>query len=470
MSQEPKNPLAQAKSVTSAKSARSAKVTARLVAGRVVARTLRDGAFASAALSSELDRAVQLEVRDRALATELVYGALRFRAFVDAELTRASSRGKTNLDPETHAHLLVAGYQLFGLDRVPPFAAVNEAVSLVRGARGDRVAAFANAILRRLTERAASMDPEARLEARLASAPEWLVAVLTTSLGKAGCRAFLADSSEAPPACLGVPHADLREAAMAKAKTIAPDATVVAGRVSPLAFTVAGGGSPSALAAAIGEGTFVQEEGSQVVALSVGARPGERILDACAGRGNKTALLALGVRPNGSCDAADLHPKKLERLSIELTARGASVGTTFAVDWSIGKGDAGSVEPYDAVLIDAPCSGTGTLRRRPDLWLRRTPESLAELSALQAKILSEASDLVRPGGRLVYAVCSVLTDESESVVDSFLATHPEYEKAPFAGAAARTAFGDKTEGRLLPGVHGTDGYFLASLKRRSSPA
>jgi len=443
--------------------ARGGKPTARLVAGKVVARTLRDGAFASAALSSELDRAVQLAPRDRALATELVYGALRYRPFVDDEMARASSRGKTNLDPETHAHLLVAGYQLFGLDRVPPFAAVNEAVTLVRGVRGDRVAAFANAVLRRLTERAASMDPAARLEARLVSTPEWLVSALTKSLGKDGTRDFLIASSEAPPACLGVRDESLREAAMAKARTVAPDATVTPGRVSKLAFTVAGGGSPSALADAIGDGTFVQEEGSQVVALSLGAKPGERILDACAGRGNKTALLALAA---GTCDAADLHPKKLERLAIELLARGAKVGATFAVDWSLGKGDASDVPPYDAILVDAPCSGTGTLRRRPDMWLRRTPEGLTELAALQASILAEVSGLVRPGGRLVYAVCSVLREESESVVDAFLASHTDFEEAPFAGETARAIFGEQTRGRLLPGEHGTDGYFMASVRRR----
>ena len=438
------------------------KPTARLVAARVVARTLRDGAFAAAALSSEIDRAVQLDPRERALTTELVYGALRYRALVDAEIARASSRGKADLDPETHSNLLVAGYQLFGLDRVPAFAAVNEAVDLVRAVRGERVAGFANAVLRRLSERAATFDDAARIEALVAQAPEWLRVALVRSLGAEGAKAFLAASHVPPPPCFGVPAPELRARAMARASEISPSAVVVEGRVSPLAFTVKGGGNPATLAAAIGDGTFVQEEGSQLLALAVGARPGERVLDACAGRGNKTALLAARA---GSCDAADLHPKKLERLATELEGRGAKVGATFAVDWSVGTGDAPS--GYDAVLVDSPCSGTGTLRRRPDLWLRRTAESLTELAVLEGRILARAATLVRPGGRLVYSVCSVLRDEAEDVVDAFVAENPGFAPAPFASEDVRRVFGEASAFRLLPSDHGTDGYFAASFVRRS---
>jgi len=434
--------------------------TARLVAGRVLARTLRDGAFAAAALSSEIDRAVQLDARERALTTELVYGALRYRALIDAEIVRASRRGKADLDPETHAHLLVAGYQLFGLDRVPAFAAVNEAVALVRAARGERVSGFANAVLRRLSERASTLDDSGRLEALVAQAPEWLRAALERSLGAEGARAFLAASHVPPPPCFGVPRPALREAAVARARELAPGAEVTLGRVSPLAFTVKGGGNPAVLAAAIGAGTFVQEEGSQLLALAAGAKPGDRVLDACAGRGNKTALLASLA---GTCDAADLHPKKLERLVAELSARGVEVGATFAVDWAVGTGDA--TGPYDVVLVDSPCSGTGTLRRRPDLWLRRTSESLAELAALEGRILSRAATLVRPGGRLVYSVCSVLRDEAEDVVAAFLAEGSGFEPAPFASEEVRLTFGDTSAFRLLPSLHGTDGYFAASFVR-----
>ncbi len=436
--------------------------TARQVAGKVLARTLRDGAFAAAVLDAELGRAAQLEERDRALTTELVYGALRLRGFIDAELARAASRGKTNLDPETHAHLLVCGFQLFGLDRVPAFAAVHEAVALVRRVRGDRVAAFANAVLRRLSERAERMPPEERLAAQIAAAPEWLVGALERALGATDAREFLLSACSAAPVCLRVARAEDRASTAERLRELAPGATVSEGALSPLALRVTGAGNPRLLVESLGDGVSVQEEGSQAIALALGVRAGERVLDACAGRGNKTAILAAATE---TCDAADLHPAKVARLRQELAARGQHVRETFAVDWSLGTGDAQG--PYDAILVDAPCTGVGTLRRRPEIWTRRTPEGLLELSALQSRILARTATLLAPGGRLVYAVCSVLREEAEDVIDGFLASHPDFEPAPFAGEVLGKVAAGRTALRLLPHVHGTDGYFVASLRRRA---
>lgn len=440
--------------------------TARLVAGKVLARTLRDGAYAAAVLDAELGRAAQLEPRDRALATELVYGALRMRAFLDAELARASSRGKLNLDPDTHAHLLVCGFQLFGLDRVPAFAAVSEAVSLVRNVRGERVASFANAVLRRLSERAAKTTPEQRVEAQVASAPEWLRSALDRALGADSAQQFLVSATAGAPVCLRVASPERRTAVAQRIRELAPSAVVTEGTLSPLAVLVAGAGDPRALLAALGERVAIQEEGSQAIALSLGVTPGERVLDACAGRGNKTAVLAMALGPStsmgaGGCDAADLHPSKLARLRDELASQGLGVREVFAVDWSVGSGDVAG--PYDAILVDAPCTGIGTLRRRPDLWARRTLDGLTELAALQSTLLARTATLLAPGGRLVYSVCSVLREEAEDVVEGVLAAQPELELTPFAGGV----FGPElTTLRLLPHVHGTDGYFVASLRRR----
>lgn len=450
----------------------SAVPTARLVAGKVLARTLRDGAYAAAVLDAELGRAAQLDARDRALATELVYGALRMRGFLDAELARGSSRGKLNLDPETHAHLLVCGFQLFGLDRVPAFAAVSEAVSLVRRARGDRVASFANAVLRRLSERAAQTTAEQRVEAQVASAPEWLRSALERALGAESTREFLVSATAGAPVCLRVASPASRPLVVARLREFAPGAVVAEGALSPLAVLVSGAGDPRALLsslAAAGERVAIQEEGSQAIALSLGAAPGERVLDACAGRGNKTAVLAMALGPTtglGGCDAADLHPSKLARLRAELASQELTLRDTFAVDWAVGQGDV--TGPYDAILVDAPCTGVGTLRRRPDLWARRTLEGLGELARLQASILTRTAALLAPGGRLVYSVCSVLREEAEDVVEGVLAAQAGpagLERAPFSGGVFEP---DATAVRLLPHVHGTDGYFVASLRRRLS--
>jgi len=195
----------------------------------------------------------------------------------------------------------------------------------------------------------------------------------------------------------------------------------------------------------------------------LGARPGETVLDACAGRGNKTSLLARAVLPRGAVDACDLHASKLERLQAECARMGARPRATFAVDWTVGSGDVRDL--YDRVLLDAPCTGIGTLRRRPDLALRRAKDDVALLAATQLAILSRAAEHVRPGGRLVYAVCSVLREEAEDVVAALLARLPGLRAARFDAAEARALAGESASFRLLPDVHKTDGYFLASFER-----
>ncbi len=445
--------------------------TARTVAVDVLLRVARDDAFASAALESALGRAVQLEPRDRALATELAYGTLRVRAWLEARIAARASRKLDAIDPEVLAELLVGGYQLFFLTRVPAFAAVNEAVGAVRAKKGAKVAAFANAVLRRLSEDAAreKADP---IEAAVSSAPAWLKEALVESVGEEHARALLG-GGDPPAVAIRVNEVGDRDAWVEKIRAAAKDdAEVLAGRVSPYAILVRGGGRTRDLPG-YGTAWAIQEEGSQVVALALGARPGDEVLDACAGRGNKTALLARLVAPvdssaseakRGAVDAADLYGEKLDRLAAELAKSGLAPRAIFSVDWSLGPG-ALADRTYDRVLVDAPCSGSGTLRRRPDLASRRTPERLADLAALQGSIALRASRLLRPGGHLVFAVCSVLAAEAEAVVERLLAEAKDLELVPFPGEAARSLAGEASTLRLLPHLHGTDGYFLASFRK-----
>ena len=194
--------------------------------------------------------------------------------------------------------------------------------------------------------------------------------------------------------------------------------------------------------------------------MMVGAREGETVLDACAGRGGKAFLLGEQVGEQGAIDAADVHPKKLNRL--RNTPWAHHVRDTFPVDWSRGTGDA--TGPYDRVLVDAPCSGTGTLRRRPEIMQRLAPEDVARLAELQVAIIRRAATLVADGGRLFYAVCSVLRQEAEDVVEASTATDGiAIEPAPFDGDFARSLAGDASAMRLLPEPHGCDGYFMASF-------
>jgi 16S rRNA (cytosine967-C5)-methyltransferase len=429
--------------------------TARSVAATVIARVIQDRAFAAAALDAELDRAIQLDPRDRALATELVYGTLRlFRWIEEARLQRFAKHDLAKAEPIVRAHLAVAAYQLLVLTRVPAFAAVNEAVTSVRAAEGKHVGGFVNAVLRKIAAEGRPTAEELAAASVYAIEPT-LRAALVRSIGEEGT-AKLVGASSAPMLGLRIERREERDVWLERFRTARPNATFEAGRISPHAVLARGAGRVDALPG-YAEGAWApQEEGSQLVALALGASSSDIVLDACAGRGNKTGLLA---RHSGAVDAADVHPKKLDRLMQELARVGTVPRRTFAVDWSRGTGDVPA--GYDRVLVDAPCSGTGTLRRRPELALRRAGDDLADLAELQRAILRHAASLVKPGGRLVYAVCSILREEAEEVIASV-----DLEPVPFDAAEAIAVANDAPTLRLLPHEHGTDGYFIASLRKR----
>ena len=436
---------------------------ARSIAAEVLVRVERDGAFASAALDAELARAVQLDPRDRGLSTELVYGTLRVLPWIVERLNAHAKRGIDKLEPRTRANLCIAAYQIFFLQKVPAFAAVSEAVTAVTRLNGPKVGAFANAVLRKLAAAAAAGERAAPDDAVvIAAAAPWLQTALAGALGEEGAAKFLVSGLEVPPIGIRVEEAPDREAWLARLRDAKPDgATFEAGRASPHAILARGTGRFDRLPGYAEGAWSIQEEGSQLVALSLGARPGEQILDACAGRGNKAALLARAVGPGGAVDAADLHPAKLDRLRSELSRIKLAPRATYAVDWSVGSGDV--AKSYDRVLVDAPCSGVGTLRRRPELQTRRKAEDIGAIAELQLAIAVRAAGHVRPGGRFVYAVCSVLREEAEAVVEKLVRSVPSLVPAPFEGAAARALAGDGATLQLLPYVHGTDGYFLASF-------
>ena len=438
-------------------------VSARDLAARVVERVTRQDAFAAATLEAELTRAVQLDARDRALATELVYGTLRVLPWLKTEIARFATRGIDSLDDRVQARLVVAAYQLF-FTRVPPFAAVSEAVEAVRLERGAKLAGFANAVLRKVATRAGGMQGEIREEALLASTPAWLRAALERSIGADGATAFLRSAIEPPAVALRVEREAERDTWIGRLRAAATEATFEPGKVSPRAILARGAGRAQALPGWDEGAWTIQEEGSQLAALAVGAREGETVLDACAGRGNKTGVLARAVGEAGAVDACDTSPSKLARMDQELVRLGVRARTTFAVDWSVGSGDVSG--QYDRVLVDAPCTGVGTLRRRPEIVLRLQESDLQVRPQVQLAIASRAAEHVRPGGSLVYVVCSVLREEAEDVVSALLAARPELEPAPFDTPAVTALAGDGASLRLLPHVHGTDGYFVARFVRR----
>jgi 16S rRNA (cytosine967-C5)-methyltransferase len=443
---------------------------ARALAARVLTRVWTQGAFAAAALDAELRRAAGMDPRDVGLATELVYGVLRTEGELERRLLEHSSKKKADVAGAARAHLLMGAYAICFLDRIPAFAAVSEAVEGVRRAGGGRAVAFTNAVLRKLAAEVEAKGRPSFSEAVVASAPGWLRGALRRSLGRAGATAYLEAGPVPPPIGLCIAKGEDRDAVIARLRQAAPAAEIEPGKVSPYAVLVRGAGDVRRLPGAE-KNWIVQEEGAQIVALSLGARPSERVLDACAGRGNKAWLLGFAVGDKGALDASDLYPAKLEAL--QSGAVGARVRRVFAVDWTAGSGGVPEGE-YDRVLVDAPCSGTGTLRRRPEIGQSREASDLARLAALQEAIVREAATRVRDGGRLVFAVCSVLREESEDVVTRLTeggaitrgARPIELVPAPFESELVKVIAGGgaATSARLLPHVHGTDGYFLASFQ------
>jgi 16S rRNA (cytosine967-C5)-methyltransferase len=421
--------------------------SARSVAALAVVRVLRDGAFAAAALSAELERASSLPDRDRALATELLYGTLRMRAALEARLAPLAPRGLK--DVIVKAELLVAAYQLLSLDRVPAFAAVNAAVGAVRAARGPQVAGFANAVLRKLANSGQKLVAK---EAALDNVAPWLVEALTRAVGVEEAQALIVPQ---PEKIVGLRLISQRPVpAWLAASGV--------GRASPRSRLIQGEGDPRKREG-WSEGSFVvQEEGAQAVGLALGARPGERILDACAGRGQKTSLFAEQVGTAGSVWATDVYPKKLDALQADFERLLLPAPEVRSVDWTVGVGDVPA--DFDRVLVDAPCTGTGTLRRRPEIAARLQATDPARLSALAETILRVAATRAKPGGRVLFAVCSVLEAECEALVARVLDV---LEPMPFDAPELSGILPDgATSFRLGPTRFATDGYFVASFVRR----
>ncbi len=407
--------------------------SARALARGVLARVERDGAYAGRALAAALDRGRALSPEDRALATELVYGVLRRRSRLDRALDALARTGTDNLDPAVRIALRVAAYQLLFLDRIPAYAAVSEAVEASKVIGGRGVAGFANALLRKLARTGepalpdGSVDPAGHLEAAVGF-PGWLVRLLLAELPAAEAVAF-GDAAMAPaPVTLRANTPRIaRDALLARLAAERPGATLLPSAVAPDAILARRFDAP-ATTAGWREGLFaVQDAGAQVVAELCGAAPGERILDACAGGGGKTAHLLALSGGQAQVDAVDKAPAKLHDARRTLQRLGLTSARTVEGDLTRPLDSSLATPGYHRILLDAPCSGLGVLRRHPEALIRRSPDDLAALAAQQLAMLATVAPALRPGGLLTYAVCTFERQECEEVVAAFLGAHPTFQ-------------------------------------------
>ncbi|TCI99891.1 transcription antitermination factor NusB [Aeromicrobium sp. IC_218] len=389
--------------------------------------------------------------RDAALVTELVHGTLRRRGTYDAILDQVAKQGVAKIDPPVLDALRLGAHQLLSM-RVPSHAAVSTTVDLVRRQVGHKPTAFVNAVLRKVARRGlgdwldlvgAGLSETERL-AVVESHPAWMVEALGRALEVGG-----RDRSELP-ALLGADNASPRVTLVARPGLVDPDALPgEAGRLSPYA-RVLDGGVPGDLPEIRDGRAGVQDEGSQMVALtavdaSVEGRD-ERWLDLCAGPGGKAALLgALAAQRGAHLVANEAQPHRAELVR-------KTVRQLPDVEVTVHDGREGPWEPgsFDRVLVDAPCTGLGALRRRPESRWRRRAEDVPELVTLQVELLGRALSLVRPGGVVVYATCSPHAEETVGVV----------EAATASGVAEL-----EDVRRWWPHVDGTDAMFAAVLRR-----
>ncbi|MBW7835149.1 MAG: methyltransferase domain-containing protein [Sphingomonadales bacterium] len=423
-------------------------LAARRLAVGALGRVLESGVHHEAAFAALADRAATLDPADRAFARLLLTITLRRLGQIDAVLAQALSAPEKRLDDRLRAILRLGAAQLLFLG-TPPHAAVATMVELASRDRLPQVQAgkgLVNAVLRRLARDGAAML--AAIDLERTAVPAWLWSSWVERFGEATTRRIIAASFVEPMLDLSIKPGVAVHGLDAVPSPTGGVRLAAHGRIERLP--------------GFAEGSWwVQDAAAALPAKLLNPQPGERALDLCAAPGGKTLQLAAA---GAEVTAVDQSAARLERLRDNL-ARTKLPATVIAAD---GRAFAAE-EPFDAVLLDAPCAATGTIRRHPEIaWLRK-PEDVAALAVLQAELLDAAARLIRPGGRLIYAVCSLQAEEGPAQIAAFLARHPQFKRAPIAReellglSDALLPAGDVQTLPFMAG--GVDGFYIARLRR-----
>ena len=430
---------------------------ARLAAFEIL-RRVDAGGYASVLLAS---RAESLEPRDRALCHELVMGVLRYQLWLDHSIEYFAGRPIASLDLPVKLALRLGLYQLRFLSRIPPSAAVNESVNLVRYARVSSADSFVNAVLRRAS-REPEFDPAAAIEdplERLAvstSHPGWLIERWVAAFGREETEALALANNQAAPIAFRVVRPETTNEILEQLG--AAGASLEPSQIADHAWRLQGGGQLAQELARAGK-IYFQDEASQMVAQILDVQPGDRVLDVCAAPGSKTSQIAA---TSVSVVAADIHPHRIETVKQALRTQGLANVSCVVLD-----GESGlpfKEGTFERVLVDAPCSGTGTLRHNPEIRWRISAADLKELADRQVNILSNASRVVKPGGHLIYSTCSLEREENEAVVTDFLDRARNFE--PVSLRVKESLRTSPSTARTWPHRDDTDGFFVAGFSRK----
>lgn len=430
---------------------------ARRCAFTVVRRVFEQDAYADRALTAE---AAGLTPRDRSLAMSLAFGTVQRRATLDYVAQRLCSRPLSSIEPGALAALRLGLLQILFLDGIAEHAAVHESVELAkRASRGG--AGLVNAVLRRATREGPALlralsDETPREAATLHSVPVWLAELWWRELGADRARALLARVNDPAESALRVntlvSSLDVVRAELpARVVPELPEALVL-----DRPFDVQG--SELFRRGAI----MAQSRASMLVARALAPKPGDRVLDLCAAPGAKTTHIGALLADDGELTAVERNPGRARALSATLARMHVDCARVVVAD---ARYELAAGQRCDAVLVDPPCSGLGTLQSRPDLRWRTSPERIAELSVLQAQVLSTGADATAPGGTLVYSVCTISREESVAVVERLLRERPEFVVEDLGGLLPGAGPGPFLQ--TFPDRDGTDGFFIARLRRRN---
>jgi len=435
----------------------------------ILLRIERDRAFAEPLLDQELSRGT-LAGPDRGLLTELVYGVLRRQGTLDFLVDAFAASCGARLERVVLIILRLGLYQLFYLDRIPVSAAVNESVNLAK-AVAPRAAGFVNAVLRRADRERdtlpwpdAGSDPAGYIAVRH-SHPRWLVERWIQQLGVPEAEELAVAMAEQAPLTLRVNTLKTtREAFLAELATagVAGESTAW----GPHGIRIASRTAITSLPGFAGGLFAVQDESSQLAAFFLGPQPGERILDVCAAPGGKATYLAQLMENRGELLACDISAKKLRLVTEAAMRLGIGIIRTVAGD-ATKPGFGADGPPFDRILLDAPCSGLGVIRRNPEGKWWKTPDDVARLAAAQRNILDAVAPRLRPGGILLYSTCSTLEAENEAIIDDFLSRHGDFmlEDLNALYPDFSGLFTGRGHFRSWPHRDAMDGFFAARLKK-----
>ncbi|RHW39697.1 16S rRNA (cytosine(967)-C(5))-methyltransferase RsmB [Lysinibacillus yapensis] len=408
----------------------------------------------------------KLEANDRGLLTELTYGTLQHKYTLDYYL-EPFIRGKMDLWVKWLLRLSL--YQIEYLDRVPDHAAVNEAVEIAKRRGHKGIASLVNGILRSILRQGVRSteeisDPVKRLAIET-SHPDWLVERLIDSYGMESTTKMLHENNVAPIASVRV---NTTKATVQEVLQMLEQEGVQAeqSKVMPECLHLISG--QAARTKAFKEGFLtIQDESSMMPANVLNPQPGWRVLDMCAAPGGKTTHMAEKMKNEGSILATDLHPHKLDLIDENSARLGLGIIQTAPVD---GRKAAHLLqqESFDAVLVDAPCSGFGVMRRKPDIKYTKREEDLSNLHDIQLELLNNAVKVLKKGGRLVYSTCTVNKEENEETVKAFLTSHPEMEPADLENLPKELL--ERSQHGMLqvfPQDFGSDGFFVAAFRKKT---